>query len=116
MRVSPKILRRPGFQRSWAAFFWLRLALPAFAASPLASRGQPLVEVIAALEARGLTIIYSSELLDSSMTVRDEPQASDPVEILREVLEPWGLGIAPGPHDALYLFRRFVELLEASRC
>ncbi|MBL9077337.1 MAG: glutamine-hydrolyzing carbamoyl-phosphate synthase small subunit [Planctomycetes bacterium] len=23
---------------------------------------------------------------------------------------------APGPHDALYLFRRFVELLEATRC
>jgi len=23
---------------------------------------------------------------------------------------------APGPHDALYLFRRFVELLEAARC
>ncbi len=23
---------------------------------------------------------------------------------------------APGPHDALYLFRRFVELLQASRC
>jgi hypothetical protein len=31
MRVSPKTLRRPGLQRSWAAFFWLILALPAFA-------------------------------------------------------------------------------------
>jgi outer membrane receptor protein involved in Fe transport len=81
------------------------LALPAFAASPLASRGQPLVEVIAALEARGLTIIYSSELLDANMTVRDEPHASDPLEILREVLKPWGLAVSPGPHDAWLVVR-----------
>ena len=61
----------------------LLLALPVFAL-PTATRGQPLVEVIAALEAGGLTIIYSNDLLDPSMVVRDEPRASDPVEILRE--------------------------------
>jgi hypothetical protein len=81
------------------------LALPAVAATPLASRGQPIVEVIAALESRGLTIIYSSELLDSSMTVRDEPTVSDPLELLREVLKPYGLGLAPGPRQAWLVVR-----------
>jgi outer membrane receptor protein involved in Fe transport len=81
------------------------LALPVLAAPPIASRGQPLVEVIAALEARGLTIIYSSELIDPAMTVRDEPASADPLGILREVLKPWGLAVVPGPQRAWLVVR-----------
>jgi outer membrane receptor protein involved in Fe transport len=89
------------------------LALPVFAA-PVASRGQPLVEVIAALEAGGLTIIYSNDLLDPSMVVRDEPHASDPVEMLREVLRPYGLGITAGPNSAWLIVREASPAAEST--
>ncbi len=81
------------------------LALPVFAASALAMRGQPLVEVIATLESRGLSIIYSNDLVDPSMVVREDPVASDPVELLREILQPHGLAITAGPNGAWLVVR-----------
>jgi outer membrane receptor protein involved in Fe transport len=61
--------------------------------------------VIAALEARGLDIIYSNDLVDSAMTVRDVPTTSDPVELLRQVLQPYGLGLRQGPRGAWLVVR-----------
>jgi outer membrane receptor protein involved in Fe transport len=83
----------------------LLTASPLRAATPLASKGQPIVEVIAALEARGLTVIYSDELLPGSLTVREAPEATSLVDVLREVLRPHGLTIVRGPRDAWLVVR-----------
>ena len=89
----------------WAACFVLVAVARPLIAAPLANEGQPLVEVFAALEARGLDIIYSNDLITPSMTVREALIASEPVEVLREILRPYGLGIRPGPHDAWLVVR-----------
>jgi carbamoyl-phosphate synthase small subunit len=59
--------------------------------------------------------------LPDSVEVTHKNLNDDTVEGLRHVELPvfsvqYHPEAAPGPHDALYLFRRFVELLEASRC
>jgi hypothetical protein len=89
----------------WAACFVLVAVARPLIAAPLANEGQPLVEVLAALEAHGLDIIYSNDLITPSMTVREPLIASEPLEVLREILRPYGLGIRPGPQDAWLVVR-----------
>ena len=70
---------------------------------PLA--GRPLAEALRLLEARGLTVIFSSELVRPEMRVTDEPKASRPEEALAEILRPHGLTFRPGPGGKLLVVR-----------
>ncbi len=51
-------------------------------------QGQSLDQAISHLEAGGLTVFYSSDLVRPDMTVRVEPVASGPVDVLSEILAP----------------------------
>ncbi len=64
-----------------------------------------LTDVLTDLQARGLRIIYSSELVRPWMRVRDVPSAETPAAILREVLLPHGLEAVAGPGDSWLIVR-----------
>lgn len=68
-------------------------------------RDLSLEEALRRLEARGLPILYSSDLVQPSMRVRDEPRATDPRAILEEILAPHGLEVADGPNGSVILVR-----------
>jgi len=67
--------------------------------------GTSLTDALARLQATGLGIIYSSELVKPEMHVRGEPRSRAPREILEEILRPWGLVAAPGPAGSLLVTR-----------
>ncbi len=63
---------------------------PAAASIPLRA-GASLESVLAALNARGHRIVYSSALVLPTMTLREVPKAAGIAELLREILAPWNL-------------------------
>ena len=54
--------------------------------------GRPVVEVIDEYRAAGVPFAYSTSLVPADLVVTIEPQASGPVEIMREILRPHGPG------------------------
>jgi Ca-activated chloride channel family protein len=70
---------------------------------PLA--GRSLAEALRQLEARGLHVIFSSELVRPEMQVASEPKASRPEEVLAEILRPHGLAFRPGPGGRVLVVR-----------
>ena len=79
------------------------LAAPAASAQDL--RGMPLALAIAALEKRGVSVIYSTDLVEPWMQVAVEPVATDPIAKLNEILAPFGLATRPGPSGVLLVVR-----------
>jgi hypothetical protein len=67
--------------------------------------GRPLADVLRELQARGLKIVFSSELVRAGMRVQSEPAAADDRAILGELLEQHGLGVQPGPRGMLVVVR-----------
>jgi outer membrane receptor protein involved in Fe transport len=53
--------------------------------------GQPLAEVLEALRAQGLDLLYSSQLVLPDMRVASEPRGQTPAAVLAEILAPHGL-------------------------
>ena len=68
-------------------------------------RGLTLEQALQQLQHQGLNVLYSSDLVQPSMQVRDEPQASDPRKVLEELVAPHGLAVKDGPNGALLLIR-----------
>jgi hypothetical protein len=68
-------------------------------------RGLTLEQALQQLQHQGLNVLYSSDLVQPSMQVRDEPQASDPRKVLEELVAPHGLAVRDGPNGALLLTR-----------
>jgi outer membrane cobalamin receptor len=74
----------------------------AAAAAPRESfRDLSLAQAIAALERRGLLVIYSSDLVKPWMRIRAEPAENEPEKMLAEVLAPFGLRPRPLPSGAV---------------
>ena len=63
---------------------------PAAVSVPLRA-GATLDSVLAALNARGFRIVYSSALVQPTMTLREVPTATRIDQFLREILTPWNL-------------------------
>ena len=64
---------------------------------------RPLTEALESLRARGLPLIYSSDLVRSDLIVQTEPRADDPRGILEELLAPFGLASQKGPGDTVLI-------------
>ena len=69
------------------------------AAGPLA--GQSLADALRELQAAGLAIFFTSNVVRPEMWVRDEPTARDARGRLNQMLEPHGLTSKIGPGDRL---------------
>jgi hypothetical protein len=63
---------------------------PASVSVPMRA-GATLESVLAALNARGYRIVYSSALVQPTMVLREVPKATRIDELLREILTPWNL-------------------------
>jgi len=92
---------------------WLALLLcvmligicPARAAAPEENwQGRSLADVLEDLRARGLPIVYSTNLVGPSLKVLDKTIRTEPFELLLEVLRPHGLGVQQ--LDGMYLVVR----------
>src|SRR6266850_341942 len=97
----------------------LLASLAAAAAETGGLRGASLTQAIAALEQRGLSVIYSTDLVKPWMQVTSEPTMTEPGLILREILAPFGLSTRAGPNGVLIVVRlvaaRFVETATVAR-
>jgi hypothetical protein len=80
-----------------AAIVWLAANVAAQDASAFA--GKPLGEVLRALQAAGVNLVFSSELVRPEMRVAAQPKASRGEPLLRELLQPHGLDVRKGPGD-----------------
>lgn len=60
-------------------------------------QSRTLSAVLADLQNQGLSIVYSSALVGPEMVVEREPEATNPLEVLEEVLRPHGLTLQQGP-------------------
>lgn len=67
--------------------------------------GRPLAEALRDLEARGLRLIYSDDVVRAGMIVRNEPRATEPRRILDELLREHRLRVKNGPGDSLLIVR-----------
>jgi len=89
---------------------WPALACTCFLILPAhgteSFQGRSLVEVISALESRGLVIYYSSHLVRPDMIVREEPAPGESEALLNEILRPFDLTIEPGPRGSWLIVRR----------
>jgi hypothetical protein len=68
-------------------------------------RGLTLAQALQQLRQQGLNVLYSSDLVQPSMQVGDEPKASDPRKVLEELIAPHGLAVRVGPSGTLLLIR-----------
>jgi Ca-activated chloride channel family protein len=78
--------------------------LPVSASAPKYA-GRPLGDVLRELQAAGLNIVFSSELVGPTLKVLAEPKAVRPREVLDEILRPHGLQVRSGPGGALLVVR-----------
>jgi hypothetical protein len=67
--------------------------------------GRPLGDVLRELQAAGLNIVFSSEIVRPAMKVITEPTAVLPRPILDEILRPHGLQARPGAQGVLIVAR-----------
>lgn len=74
--------------------------------------GRSLVEALRALQAEGLRIVFSSELVPAELEVVTEPEPSDAREILDDLLLPHGLTVREGPEGVLIVVKRPVGTAE----
>ena len=107
MRPLPAGSRR-GPARAIAGAVAVALLLAVAAARAVPPRSYldlPLAEALADLQARGLRIIYSSDLVRPDMRVVQEPTASWLHDVLQQLLAPHGLMVRVGPGGSLLVVR-----------
>ncbi|MGH8238714.1 MAG: TonB-dependent receptor plug domain-containing protein, partial [Steroidobacteraceae bacterium] len=66
---------------------------------------QPMEAALRELEARGLSILYSSDLIKPGMRVQQAPSAPTPRLLLEEIVRPHGIRVVEGPGGTLLLTR-----------
>jgi len=80
-------------------------AQPAPTGVPVRYAGRPLADVLQALQAGGLRIIFTSNVVTSDLRVHAEPRATTARGQLDEILAPHGLEVRKGPGGTLQIVR-----------
>jgi hypothetical protein len=95
--------------RGWVAVLVLLISTACpLAAVPVQAPellGMTLEQAFDVLESDGLSIIYSSDLVKPWMRVRESPVGDTPRDILREIIEPYGLSVRDESNGAALLVR-----------
>lgn len=68
--------------------------------------GRPLVEALQHFRARGLNLIYSSDLVRPDMLVESEPEGPSLHRMLQQILWPHGLEAQIGPQGSVLVVKR----------
>ena len=63
--------------------------------------GKTLEQALRELQLKGLNVVYSSDLVRPEMKVTVEPAAGSPREVLKRLLQPYGLKAEDGPVNTL---------------
>ncbi len=98
------VLRR-GLPLLCACLLWAGAAARAGEADPSRYAGRPLFGVLDELSARGLRLIYSSDLVRPDMIVAVEPPARRLRKVLEQILAPFGLEPRDGPGRMILIVR-----------
>ena len=75
------------------AVLFILVALCRAGPSAAVVSGEPLAQALAELRREGLALIFSSALIDPSLTVKEDPGPGTPEEIAGRILAPYGLGL-----------------------
>jgi len=86
------------------AFFMAALCLIATTAAA-ELRGRTLAEALRILETRGLRLIYSNDVVRPEMIVGIEPRATEPRQVLDELLREHHLHATNGPRGSIVIVR-----------
>ncbi len=76
--------------------------------------GKPLVEALQDLRARGLNLIFSSELVRDEMVVQSEPEGPSLHRKLQQILGPHGLEAQIGPQGSVLVVKRDLAPIEVT--
>jgi hypothetical protein len=81
---------------------------------PLNLVGKPVAQALREIEARGITIVFSEDLVRPDMKVREQPKSAQLTDIVNEILAPYGLTTRVGENGALAVVLRFAESVEVA--
>ncbi len=106
LRYDRAATLRGAKRRRLVAVLLTLAAVLATAAGPLEAeadrrRSRTLAEALLALGEQGLVIVFTSAVVAPELEVVEEPRATDPREILDELLRPHGLAVREGPGGVL---------------
>jgi len=76
--------------------------------------GQTLADALRAIEARGIQIVFTDDLVRPEMRVREEPKSTSLRDIVDEVLKPHGLTTRPRDDGALIVVLRFEDAVDVA--
>jgi len=88
-----------------AAVLWAGFPPAAYGGDRPGYAGRRLVEALDDLRARGLALIYSSDLVRPDMVVTVEPTAGPPRRLLDQLIAPFGLQSRDGPGGTVLIVR-----------
>src|SRR5579872_1114923 len=74
--------------------------------------GKPLAQALQEIEAQGISIVWSEDLVRPDMKVREQPKSTRLAEIVNEILEPYGLTTRVGENGALVVVLKFNESVD----
>lgn len=84
----------------------IALLLVAFSASAVTRyTGRPLAKALRDLEAKGLRLIYSNDVVRPEMIVGIEPRSTEPRQMLNELLREHHLHATNGPRGSIVIVR-----------
>jgi hypothetical protein len=115
---SPRRLRRRERCRRLAVIVLIALCASVRPVRAQPSPGifvdRPLEAALRVLQARGLRLVFTSEMVTPDMRVRVEPRAGAPKDQLAELLQPHGLTAESGPGGVLQIVRQKKSTVERS--
>ena len=76
--------------------------------------GKPLAQALQEIEAYGITIVWSEDLVRPEMKVREQPKSTRLADIVNEILAPYGLTTRAGETGALVVVLKFNESVEVA--
>ena len=78
---------------------------PACAQETCRYAGRPLIAALEDLRARGLNLVFSSDLVRPDLIVGTEPPIAAPRQVLLRILAPFGLDARDGPAGTILIVR-----------
>jgi hypothetical protein len=83
-------------------------------AAQLNLAGKPLAQALHEIEAQGLTIVFSDDLVRPDMKVREQPKSTRLADIANEILAPYGLTTRAGEDGTLVVVLKFAETVDVA--